>query len=231
MYKTKNRSLRLSKGSIFFCIFAKGFIVSAMHRNLYCLLIVFMVALIGTPTIANTSIPTDSLSIAADTAQTDSIVPPPEHALMLLDRDSYHIGLIKDNTKPTTHTFFYCNGGLEGLVIKRIEATCGCHILEYPTDSLYYDQSGSIVVAVTPCKESTTFKKGIYLYTNAGTFRLLLSGEFAQPYAANEDYSAIPTEEEMQQVLLIDESTKSKKKKKNKKKERATDSPDNQITE
>lgn len=183
-----------------------------------------MVALIGTPTIANTSIPTDSLSIAADTAQTDSIVPPPEHALMLLDRDSYHIGLIKDNTKPTTHTFFYCNGGLEGLVIKRIEATCGCHILEYPTDSLYYDQSGSIVVAVTPCKESTTFKKGIYLYTNAGTFRLLLSGEFAQPYAANEDYSAIPTEE-YQQLILSDESTnrgidESKKKEKSNKKEK-----------
>lgn len=209
-----------------------------MHRNLYCLLIVFMVALIGTPTIANTSIPTDSLSIAADTAdtaQTDSIVPPPEHALMLLDRDSYHIGLIKDNTKPTTHTFFYCNGGLEGLVIKRIEATCGCHILEYPTDSLYYDQSGSIVVAVTPCKESTTFKKGIYLYTNAGTFRLLLSGEFAQPYAANEDYSAIPTEEEMQQVLLIDESTnrgidESKKKEKSNKKEKRKKKI-NQITD
>lgn len=206
-----------------------------MHRNLYCLLIVFMVALIETPTIANTSIPTDSLSIAADTAQTDSIVPPPEHALMLLDRDSYHIGLIKDNTKPTTHTFFYCNGGLEGLVIKRIEATCGCHILEYPTDSLYYDQSGSIVVAVTPCKESTTFKKGIYLYTNAGTFRLLLSGEFAQPYAANEDYSAIPTEEEMQQVLLIDESTnrgidESKKKEKSNKKEKRKKKI-NQITE
>ena len=206
-----------------------------MHRNLYCLLIVFMVALIGIPTIANTSIPTDSLSIAADTAQTDSIVPPPEHALMLLDRDSYHIGLIKDNTKPTTHTFFYCNGGLEGLVIKRIEATCGCHILEYPTDSLYYDQSGSIVVAVTPCKESTTFKKGIYLYTNAGTFRLLLSGEFAQPYAANEDYSAIPTEEEMQQVLLIDESTnrgidESKKKEKSNKKEKRKKKI-NQITD
>lgn len=205
-----------------------------MHRNLYCLLIVFMVALIGTPTIANTSIPTDSLSIAADTSQTDSIVHPPEHALMLLDRDSYHIGLIKDNTKPTTHTFFYCNGGLEGLVIKRIEATCGCHILEYPTDSLYYDQSGSIVVAVTPCKESTTFKKGIYLYTNAGTFRLLLSGEFAQPYAANEDYSAIPTKE-YQQLIMSDESTnrgidESKKKEKSNKKEKRKKKI-NQITD
>ena len=189
--------------------------------------------MIGIPVIAQNSLPTaNDMAIATDSIVTDSIPAPPDSAVMLLDLESYHLGLIKDYTKPTTYTFFYCNGGTEGLIIKRIEATCGCKILQYPTDSIGYDQSGSILVEVMPCKDAGSFKKAIYLYTNAGTFRLQLTGIFNQGATAHEDYSAIPTEEEeMQQVLLNDESTKSKKKKKNKKKERATDSPDNQITE
>lgn len=131
-----------------------------------------------------------------DTLAVDSIVEPPQEATLVFDTQSYHLGLIKDNTKPTTYSFFYCNIGQQGLLIKRIEATCGCQVTQYPTDSLFYDQSGQIDVAIAPCKEAGAFKKGIYVYTNAGTFRLVVSGEFAFADYSHEDYSAIPTEEE-----------------------------------
>ncbi len=204
-----------------------------MQRTFYSILLIWAGAMIGIPVIAQNSLSiTNDMTIAPDSIVTDSIPAPPDSAVMLLDLESYHLGLIKDYTKPTTYTFFYCNGGTKGLIIKRIEATCGCKILQYPTDSIAYDQSGSILVEVMPCKDAGSFKKAIYLYTNAGTYRLQLTGIFNQGATAHEDYSAIPTEEEeMQQLLLNDESPKSKKKKKNKKKERATDSPDNQITD
>lgn len=131
-----------------------------------------------------------------DTLAVDSIVEPPQEATLVFDTQSYHLGLIKDNTKPTTYSFFYCNVGQQGLLIKRIEATCGCQVTQYPTDSLFYDQSGQIDVEIAPCKEAGSFKKGIYVYTNAGTFRLVVSGEFAFADYSHEDYSAIPTEEE-----------------------------------
>ena len=185
---------------------------------------------------------------------TDSI--PPVEATMLFDRESYHLGLIQDNTKPTTYSFFYCNVGQKGLIIKRIEATCGCTITQYPTDSLFYDESGQIDIAIAPCKEAGKFKKGIYVYTNAGTFRLTLSGEFASADYRYEDYSAIPPKdastdsatESGDSVSIEDASTssatgrddsatdnasdvtksKEKKKKKKKKKERKNI---NQITD
>ena len=131
-----------------------------------------------------------------DTLAVDSIVEPPQEATLVFDRQEYHLGLITDNTKPTTYSFFYCNVGQQGLLIKRIEATCGCQVTQYPTDSLFYDQSGQIDVEIAPCKEAGAFKKGIYVYTNAGTFRLVVSGDFAFADYSHEDYSAIPTEEE-----------------------------------
>lgn len=131
-----------------------------------------------------------------DTLAVDSIVEPPQEATLVFDTQEYHLGLITDNTKPTTYSFFYCNVGQQGLLIKRIEATCGCQVTQYPTDSLFYDQSGQIDVEIAPCKEAGKFKKGIYVYTNAGTFRLVVSGEFAFADYSHEDYSAIPTEEE-----------------------------------
>lgn len=161
-----------------------------------------------------------------DTLAVDSIVEPPQEATLVFDRQEYHLGLITDNTKPTTYSFFYCNVGQQGLLIKRIEATCGCQVTQYPTDSLFYDQSGQIDVEIAPCKEAGKFKKGIYVYTNAGTYRLVVSGEFAFADYSHEDYSAIPTEEEeKQQLLLNDESTnrgidESKKKEKSNKKEK-----------
>ncbi|MED9995270.1 MAG: DUF1573 domain-containing protein [Paludibacteraceae bacterium] len=171
------------------------------------------------------TLPTDSL--ATDSLATDSIQLPPQEATMVFDRQEYHMGRIWDSHKPATYTFFYCNVGLSGLIINRIEATCGCTVLQYPTDSLYYDQSGQIEVAISPCTDKKEFKKGIYVYTNAGTFKLLVSGEFNKPNYQHEDYSAIPTieEEEKQQLLLNDESTnrgidESKKKEKSNKKEK-----------
>ena len=74
-----------------------------------------------------------------DTLAVDSIVEPPQEATLVFDRQEYHLGLITDNTKPTTYSFFYCNVGQQGLLIKRIEATCGCQVTQYPTDSLFYD--------------------------------------------------------------------------------------------
>lgn len=161
-----------------------------------------------------------------DSLAMDSVATPPLEATLVFDTQEYHLGLITDNTKPTTYSFFYCNVGQQGLLIKRIEATCGCQVTQYPTDSLFYDQSGQIDVEIAPCKEAGKFKKGIYVYTNAGTFRLVVSGEFAFADYSHEDYSAIPTlEEEKQQLLLNDESTnrgidESKKKEKSNKKEK-----------
>ena len=131
-------------------------------------------------------------TLQADSLATDSMLLPPQEPTMQFDRQEYHLGRIWNNTQPATYTFFYCNVGLEGLVIKRIESTCGCTVTQYTQDTLYYDQSGTIDVAVAPCKDTNTFKKGIYVYTNAGTFKLLLSGEFNKPNYSHEDYSAIP---------------------------------------
>lgn len=138
--------------------------------------------------------PTDTLT--TDSIAADSIPLPPQEATMLFDRQEYHMGRIWDSSKPATYTFFYCNVGLSGLIINRIETTCGCQVLQYPTDSLYYDQSGQIEVAISPCSDKREFKKGIYVYTNAGTFKLLVSGEFNKPNYSHEDYSAIPKEED-----------------------------------
>ena len=60
-------------------------------------------------------------SIAVDSLTTDSL--PPLEATMQFDLVSYHLGAIYDNTQPTTHTFFYCNVGQKGLIIRRIETT------------------------------------------------------------------------------------------------------------
>ena len=149
-----------------------------------------------------------------DTLAVDSIVEPPQEATLVFDTQEYHLGLITDNTKPTTYSFFYCNVGQQGLLIKRIEATCGCQVTQYPTDSLFYDQSGQIDVEIAPCKEAGKFKKGIYVYTNASTFRLVVSGEFAFADYSHEDYSAIPTEEE--EMALSGASTSSATEKKDK---------------
>lgn len=149
-----------------------------------------------------------------DTLAVDSIVEPPQEATLVFDRQEYHLGLITDNTKPTTYSFFYCNVGQQGLLIKRIEATCGCQVTQYPTDSLFYDQSGQIDVEIAPCKEAGAFKKGIYVYTNAGTFRLVVSGEFAFADYSHEDYSAIPSKEE--EEMATEKKDKPIRQKKNK---------------
>ena len=163
----------------------------------------------------------------------DSLFVPPAQATLLLEEQAYHMGTIRNYKEPAVHTFFYCNVGTEGLIIKRIEASCGCKVLQYPTDSLFYDESGSIEVAVMPCKETGDFKKGIYVYTNAGTFRLQLSGKFILPYSVDDDYTAIPTEEEealwneedewddmsgLYDEDIFDRKPAKKKKKKNRKK-------------
>ena len=149
-----------------------------------------------------------------DTLAVDSIVEPPQEATMVFDTQEYHLGLIADNTQPTTYSFFYCNVGQQGLLIKRIEATCGCQVTQYPTDSLFYDQSGQIDVEIAPCKEAGAFKKGIYVYTNAGTFRLVVSGEFAFADYSHEDYSAIPSKEE--EEMATEKKDKPIRQKKNK---------------
>lgn len=148
----------------------------------------------STQVVLSDSIATDSL--ATDSLTADSILLPPQQATLVFDRQEYHLGTLYNNTQPATYSFFYCNVGIDALVIRRIEATCGCQVTQYTTDSLYYDQSGSIDVAVAPCQDETAFKKGIYVYTNAGTYKLVLSGQFAQPNYSHEDYSAIPTPEE-----------------------------------
>lgn len=161
-----------------------------------------------------------------DTLAVDSIVEPPQEATMVFDTQEYHLGLITDNTKPTTYSFFYCNVGQQGLLIKRIEATCGCQVTQYPTDSLFYDQSGQIDVEIAPCKEAGAFKKGIYVYTNAGTFRLVVSGEFAFADYSHEDYSAIPTlEEEEMATEKKDKPIRQKKNKLSRKTKWPTKSP------
>ena len=94
-----------------------------MQRTFYSILLIWAAAMIGIPVIAQNSLPTaNDMAIATDSIVTDSIPAPPDSAVMLLDLESYHLGLIKDYTKPTTYTFFYCNGGTEGLIIKRIES-------------------------------------------------------------------------------------------------------------
>ena len=158
-----------------------------------------------------------------DSLAMDSVATPPLEATMVFDTQEYHLGLITDNTKPTTYSFFYCNVGQQGLLIKRIEATCGCQVTQYPTDSLFYDQSGQIDVEIAPCKEAGEFKKGIYVYTNAGTFRLIVSGEFAFADYSHEDYSAIPTEEEEMATEKKDKPIRHKKNKLSRKTKRLTD--------
>ena len=163
-------------------------------------------------------------SMAIDSLATDSL--PPLEATMQFDLMSYHLGTIYDHTKPTPYTFFYCNVGQGGLIIKRIETTCGCKVTQYPTDSLYYDQSGQIDIDVIPCKESGKFKKGIYVYTNVGTFRLTLSGYFELPSydfqgastssATRGDGSAIGGDGSATEAKEVKE--KKKKERKNKKK-------------
>lgn len=159
-------------------------------------------------------------SIGVDSLAVDSIIPPAE-ATMQFDHTSYHLGLIEDNTKPTTYSFFYCNMGQSGLIIKRIETTCGCKVTQYPTDSLYYDQSGQIDVSIAPCKEAGKFKKGIYVYTNAGTFRLVLSGEFAFADYSHEDYSANPTKSDIEEQPI--RKHRKEKKRKNTHKDKPAD--------
>ena len=158
-----------------------------------------------------------------DSLAMDSVATPPLEATMVFDTQEYHLGLITDNTKPTTYSFFYCNVGQQGLLIKRIEATCGCQVTQYPTDSLFYDQSGQIDVEIAPCKEAGKFKKGIYVYTNAGTFRLVVSGEFAFADYSHEDYSAIPTEEEEKATEKKDKPIRQKKNKHSRKTKRLND--------
>lgn len=158
-----------------------------------------------------------------DSLAMDSVATPPLEATLVFDTQEYHLGLITDNTKPTTYSFFYCNVGQQGLLIKRLEATCGCQVTQYPTDSLFYDQSGQIDVEIAPCKEAGAFKKGIYVYTNAGTFRLVVSGEFAFADYSHEDYSAIPTEEEEKATEKKDKPIRQKKNKLSRKTKRLTD--------
>lgn len=148
---------------------------------------------------------TDSMTV--DSLATDSL--PPLEATMAFDLTSYHIGTIYDHTKPTNYTYFYCNVGQQGLVIKRIETTCGCKVTQYPTDSLYYDESGQIDIAIIPCKESGKFKKGIYVYTNAGTFRLTISGYFEFPSYVYQDASTGSAPENGYSVSVEDASTSS----------------------
>jgi hypothetical protein len=155
---------------------------------------------------------TDSMTV--DSLATDSL--PPLEATMAFDLTSYHIGTIYDHTKPTNYTFFYCNVGQQGLVIKRIETTCGCKVTQYPTDSLYYDESGQIDIAIIPCKESGKFKKGIYVYTNAGTFRLTISGYFEFPSYVYQDVSTSSAPESGYSVSVEDASTSSAIEKKDK---------------
>ena len=155
---------------------------------------------------------TDSMTV--DSLATDSL--PPLEATMAFDLTSYHIGTIYDHTKPTNYTFFYCNVGQQGLVIKRIETTCGCKVTTYPTDSLYYDESGQIDIAIIPCKESGKFKKGIYVYTNAGTFRLTISGYFEFPSYVYQDASTGSAPENGYSVSVEDASTSSATEKKDK---------------
>lgn len=78
-------------------------------------------------------------------------------------------GTIKEDDGMAYHSFEFKNNGQAPLIIKKVEASCGCTTPEWPKSPIGPGQTGVIKVGYNPAGRPNKFSKSITVHSNATT--------------------------------------------------------------
>lgn len=94
--------------------------------------------------------------------------------------EKHNFGTIKEVNGPVAYHFEFINKGQSPLIIKDVEATCGCTTPEWTKKPIMPGQKGSIKAIYDPKNRPGTFEKTITVTSNAqnkNKYTLKISGE------------------------------------------------------
>lgn len=97
-------------------------------------------------------------------------------------------GTIKEDDGMAYHNFEFKNNGKAPLIIKKVEASCGCTTPEWPKSPIAPGQTGSIKVGYNPAGRPNKFSKTITVHSNAAaTTTVLQITGFVSPHVKTLD--------------------------------------------
>ena len=75
-----------------------------------------------------------------------------------------------------THEFTFQNTGTEPLVLKNVQASCGCTTPSWPREPIAPGASSKIVVKYDSNGRPGSFNKSVFIFSNGGDVTLNISG-------------------------------------------------------
>ena len=92
--------------------------------------------------------------------------------------ESHNFGSINEIDGPVTFVFDFTNTGTDPLILKNVQASCGCTTPDWPKEPILPGKNGSIKVTYNPANRPGSFEKSITVTSdgNPGTQVLKISG-------------------------------------------------------
>jgi hypothetical protein len=93
-------------------------------------------------------------------------------------KESHDFGSIKETDGPATFVFDFTNSGTDPLILKNVQASCGCTTPDWPKEPILPGKAGSIKVTYNPANRPGSFEKSITVTSdgNPGTQVLKING-------------------------------------------------------
>jgi len=76
-------------------------------------------------------------------------------------------GTVRKRNTPITVAFKFQNIGSVPLLIHKVDVSCGCMTVEFPTEPILYGQEGSVLVTIVTNDFTGAFNKTLFLKSNA----------------------------------------------------------------
>jgi hypothetical protein len=91
---------------------------------------------------------------------------------------AHDFGSIKEADGPVTFVFDFSNTGTDPLLLKNVQASCGCTTPDWPREPILPGKNGSIKVTFNPANKAGGFDKSITITSdgNPGTQVLKING-------------------------------------------------------
>jgi hypothetical protein len=92
--------------------------------------------------------------------------------------ESHDFGTINESDGPVTFVFEFTNSGTDPLLLKNVQASCGCTTPDWPKDPILPGKKGIIKVTYNPAGRPDSFEKNITVTSdgNPGTQVLKIKG-------------------------------------------------------
>ena len=112
--------------------------------------------------------------------------PAQKNAKAVFTTESHDFGSINETDGPATFVFNFTNTGTDPLILKNVQASCGCTTPDWPKEPILPGKSGSIKVTYNPANRPGSFEKQITVTSdgNPGTQVLKINGTVVPKPAA-----------------------------------------------